>query len=62
MISGQPPQSTPRVINQQGIVVPEHDRAFADMLRRMLLKAIALIEDRYQLDRVNLTRTSKRLR
>lgn len=54
--------SGPRVITQQGIVVPEHDRVFADMLRRILLKAIALIEDRYQLDRVNLTRTSKRLR
>jgi hypothetical protein len=51
-----------RVVNQQGILVPEHDRLFAEALRRLLLKVVAMIEDRYGLDRVNLSRTSKSLR
>lgn len=51
-----------RVVNQQGILVPEHDRLFAEMLRRLLLKAVAMIEDRYGLERVNLSRTSRSLR
>jgi hypothetical protein len=57
-----PVQEHRRVINQQGILVPEHDRVFAEMLRRLLLKAVAMVEDRYGLERVNLTRTSKTLR
>jgi hypothetical protein len=51
-----------RVVNQQGILVPEHDRLFAEALRRLLLKVVAMIEDRYGLDRVNISRTSKSLR
>lgn len=50
------------MVNQQGILVPEHDRVFAEALRRLLLKVVAMIEDRYGLDRVNLSRTSKSLR
>ena len=57
-----PVQEHRRVVNQQGILVPERDRIFAEALRRLLLKVVAMIEDWYGLERVNLTRTSKRLR
>lgn len=50
-----------RVMNQ-GIIVPEHDRVFAEMLRRLLLKVVAMIEDRYDLRRVNENRRSTTLR
>lgn len=30
-------------------MTPEQDRIFADLLRRLLLKAVAMIEDRYGL-------------
>lgn len=51
-----------RVVNQQGILVPEHDRLFAEALRRLLLKVVAMIEDRYDLHRVNPNRRSAPLR
>jgi hypothetical protein len=51
-----------RVVNQQGVIIPERDRMFGEALRRLLLKVVAMIEDRYGLDRVNLNRTSKTLR
>lgn len=51
-----------RTINQQGLIVPEHDRIFAETLRRLLLKVVAMIEDRYGLERVNISRTSRSLR
>lgn len=51
-----------RVINQQGVLVPEHDRIFGEMLRRLLLKVVAMIEDRYGLNRVNQNRRSGTLR
>lgn len=50
-----------RVLNQ-GILVPEHDRLFAEALRRLLLKVVAMIEDRYDLKRVNQNRRSVPLR
>lgn len=50
-----------RIVNQ-GIIVPEHDRLFGELLRRLLLKAVALIEDRYDLKRVNQNRRSVPLR
>jgi hypothetical protein len=46
----------------QGLVVPEHDRMFAEALRRLLLKVVAMIEDRYDLHRVNPNRRSTPLR
>lgn len=42
-----------RIINQPGYTVPEADRAFADAMRRLLLKAVAMIEDRYGLRPIN---------
>lgn len=57
-----PAQEHRRVINQQGIVIPEHDRLFGEMLRRLLLKAVSMIEDRYDLKRVNQNRRSVPLR
>lgn len=50
-----------RVLNQ-GILVPEQDRVFAELLRRLLLKVVAMIEDRYDLNRVNQNRRSAPLR
>jgi len=51
-----------RTINQQGVIVPEHDRMFAEALRRLLLKVVAMIEDRYDLNRINQNRRSAPLR
>jgi hypothetical protein len=50
-----------RIINQ-GILVPEHDRVFGELLRRLLLKVVAMIEDRYDLNRINQNRRSAPLR
>lgn len=47
-----------RVANQIGYNVPEHDRLFGEMLRRLLLKAVAMIEDRYALRPINADRRS----
>lgn len=55
------PREPRRVINQ-GLLVPEHDKMFAEALRRILLKAVSMIEDRYDLKRVNQNRRSLPLR
>lgn len=43
-----------RVVNQgHGTLTPETDRAFAEAMRRLLLKVVAMIEDRYGLRPIN---------
>jgi hypothetical protein len=44
-----------RVLNQ-GYTVPEHDRLFAEAIRRLLLRVVAMIEDRYGLRPINADR------
>lgn len=46
-----------RVVNQ-GYTVPEADRLFAEAMRRLLLRVVAMIEDRYGLRPVNADRRS----
>jgi hypothetical protein len=46
-----------RVVNQ-GTMIPETDRLFAEAMRRLLLKAVAMIEDRYGLRPINADRRS----
>jgi hypothetical protein len=48
-----------RVVNQ-GILVTEADRLFAETLRRLLLKAVSMIEDRYGLRAVHPERKGER--
>ena len=45
-----------RVMNQMGYTVPESDRMFALAMRRLLLRVVAMIEDRYQLRSANAER------
>ena len=45
-----------RIINQTGYTLPEADRVFAEGLRRLLLKVVAMIEDRYGLRPINADR------
>lgn len=46
-----------RVANQgHGTIVPEADRVFAEAMRRLLLRVVAMIEDRYGLRPVNADR------
>lgn len=42
--------------NQIGYTVPESDRIFALAMRRLLLRVVAMIEDRYGLRPVNADR------
>lgn len=42
-----------RRVANQGILPVDSDRIFADALRRLLLKAVAMIEDRYGLRPIN---------
>jgi hypothetical protein len=44
-----------RVVNQpaHGTMPSEADRLFAEAIRRLLLKAISMIEDRYRLRPIN---------
>lgn len=50
-----PAQEFRRVANQQrrDTMPSETDRLFAEAIRRLLLKAVSMIEDRYGLRRVN---------
>lgn len=41
-----------RAMNQ-GYTVSEHDRLFGESIRRLLLRIVALIEDRYGLEPFN---------
>lgn len=45
-----------RVANQMGYTIPEGDRLFALAMRRLLLRVIAMLEDRYGLRPVNADR------
>jgi hypothetical protein len=47
-----------RVVNQGGTMTPETDRLFAEAMRRLLLRVVAMIEDRYGLRPVNADRRS----
>jgi hypothetical protein len=47
-----------RVANQGGTLVPDADRVFAEAVRRLLLKVVAMIEDRYGLRPINAERQS----
>lgn len=54
-----PTQEHRRVVNQnRGILVPEPDRVFAEAMRRLLLRVVAMIEDKYGLRPVNPERRS----
>jgi hypothetical protein len=54
-----PTQEFRRVANQgHARIVPEADRLFAEALRRLLLRVVAMIEDRYELRPVNAERRS----
>lgn len=57
-----PTQEHRRVLNQTGYTVSEQDRAFAEALRRLLLKVVAMVEDRYGLTPVSQTRKEERAR
>lgn len=50
-----PAQEHRRAVNQ-GYTVPEHDRVFAVAIRRLLLRVVAMIEDRYGLRPANADR------
>jgi hypothetical protein len=39
-------------------MIPEADRLFAEAMRRLLLKAVAMIEDKYGLRPINADRRS----
>lgn len=45
-----------RTANQIGYTVPESDRIFALAMRRLLLRVVSMIEDRYGLRPVNADR------
>lgn len=49
-----------RVVNQpeHGTMPSEADRVFAEAMRRLLLRVVAMIEDRYRLRPVNADRQS----
>jgi hypothetical protein len=49
-----------RVVNQDGILHAERDRAFAVSIRRTLLLIVAMIEDHFGLEPINQKRKEER--
>jgi hypothetical protein len=49
-----------RVANQMEYTTPETDRLFAEAVRRLLLKVVAMVEDRYRLTPISRERKEER--